>query len=75
MPTKAQALDIAERALRTFIATVVAQMTVAAAGVSDWTTLRAAAFGAVAAGISAVLGLLTVHANDDPNNVSVIKHD
>ena len=75
MPTKAQALDIAERALRTFIATVAAQMTTAAVGVTDWTTLRAAGFGAVAAGMSAVLGLLTVHANDDPNNVSIIQHD
>lgn len=75
MPTKAQVLDIAERALRTFIATVSATMLSAAAGVTDWTTLRAAGFGALAAGLSAVLGLLTVHANDDPTNVSVIKHD
>lgn len=75
MPTKAQLLDIVERAVRTFIVTVSAQMMTAAAGVTDWTTLRAAGFGAVAAGLSAVLGLVTVHANDDPTNVSVISHD
>ena len=75
MPTKAQLLDIAERAVRTFIATVSATMLSAAAGVTDWTTLRAAGFGALAAGLSAVLGLATTHANDDPHNVSVIRHD
>ena len=75
MPTRAQLLDIAERAIRTFVATVAAQMTTAAVGVTDWTTLRAAGFGAVAAGMSAVLGLVTVHANDDPDNVSIIRHD
>jgi hypothetical protein len=75
MPTKAQLLDIAERCVRTFIATVSATMLSAAAGVTDWSTLRTAGFGALAAGLSAVLGLVTVHANDNPNNVSIISHD
>jgi hypothetical protein len=75
MPTKAQLLDICERATRTFIATVAAQMASAAAGIADWTTLRAAGFGAIAAGMSAVLGLVTANANDDPDNVSVIRRD
>ena len=75
MPTKAQLLDIFERCVRTFIATVGAQMTSAAAGITDWTTMRAAGFGALAAGMSAVLGLVTVHANSDPTNVSVIQRD
>jgi len=75
MMTKAQVLDVAERAVRTFIATVSATMLSAAAGVTDWTTLRAAGFAALAAGLSAVLGLVTAHANDDPTNVSVIRRD
>ena len=75
MPTRAQLLDVAERAVRTFIATISATMLSAAAGVTDWTTLRAAAFGALAAGLSAVLGLATTNANNDPTNVSVIHHD
>lgn len=75
MPTKAQVIDIIERTVRTFIAAVSAVMLSAATGITDWTTLRAAGFAALVSGMSAVLGLLTVNANEDPASVSVIKHN
>lgn len=52
--------DIATRAIKTFIQTLLATLAVSVATVHDWNTLKAVVIGAVAAAISAVWNTFTV---------------
>lgn len=74
IPTGAQLLDIAERMVRTFVQAALAVVATDLAGVTSVDGLRTVLVAGAAAGLAAVLGLLTVNGNDDPTNVSVIQH-
>lgn len=52
--------DIATRAVKTFVQTLLATLAVSVATVHDWNTLKAVVIGAVAAAISAVWNTFAV---------------
>jgi hypothetical protein len=74
IPTRAQLLDIAERMVRTFIQAALAVIATDLVGVTSVDGLRTVLVAGAAAGLAAVLGLVTLNSNDDPTNVSVVRH-
>ena len=66
--------DLAERVLRTFVQAALAVVVTDLAGVTSVDGAKALVVAAVAAGVSAVVGLLSRNLGD-PDSASAISHD
>ena len=66
--------DLAERVLRTFVQTALAVVVTDLAGVTSVDGVKTLAVAAIAAGLSACIGLVSKNLGD-PDSASAITHD
>ena len=67
--------DLAERVLRTFVQAALAVVVTDLAGVTSVDGARTLLVAAVAAGVSACVGLLSKNLGGDPDSASAISHN